>query len=162
MRRTLLAATCLVGFALCADPPAIREGLWSIHTVSVDNPGDKRIEGTRSLCRNHAYDVRIREQAQNRQKQSCKSFTGTISGNRFTQSSECTIQGSVVASKGVTTFSGDTSTHTETHTTFTPALYGIAESAMTIDQKYLGACPAGMAPGDYMSSDGKVTHVQQH
>lgn len=161
MRRTVYIAL-LVSFALpAADAPAIKEGLWSIHTVSIDNPGNKRTEGTRSLCRNHAYDARIREQAEAKEKQICKPVARTSSNNGFTEESECNVQGSVATSKVVTTFTGDTSIHSETHVTYKPALYGTAEMTMVMDQKYAGACPAGMEPGDFMSADGKVTHVKQ-
>lgn len=155
-------AALLVGFAVqAADTPAVKEGLWSIHTVSINNPGNKRTEGTRSLCRNHAYDARIREQAETKQKQYCKPASRTSSSNGVTEESECTIQGSVSTSKVVMTFTGDTSVHSETHVTYKPALYGTEEMTMTMDQKYLGACPSGMEPGDFMSSDGKITHVKQ-
>jgi len=160
-KRTMYAAV-LVSFAVqAADTPAGKEGLWSIHTVSINNPGNKRTEGTRSLCRNHAYDARVREQAETKQKQYCKPVSRTSSGNGFTEEFECSIQGSVTTNKVVTTFTGDTSVHSETHVTYKPALYGIEEMTTTMDQKYLGACPAGMEPGDFMSSDGKITHVKQ-
>ena len=156
------AAAFLVSFALfAADPPPVREGLWSIHTVSIDNPGNRRTEGTRSICRNHPYDVRIREQAEKRQKQYCKSTVQKSTGNGSTEESECTVQGSAVRSKVVTTFVSDASIHSETHATYAPALYGTAEMTMIMDQKYVGACPAGMQPGDFMSSDGRITHVPQ-
>jgi hypothetical protein len=161
MKRTVRAAL-LVSFALyAAEPPAVKEGLWSVHTVMIDNPGNKRTEGTRSLCRTHAYDVRAREQAQTKQKQICKTVARTSSGNTFTEESECTIQGSVATIKVVTSFASDTSIHSETHDTYKPPLGGVAEMSVILDQKYLGACPAGMEPGDFMSSDGKVTHVKQ-
>lgn len=161
MKRTVRAAL-LLSFALfAADQPLMKEGLWSIHTVSVDNPGNKRTEGTRSICRNHAYDARIREQSEQKQKQTCKPVVRTSSANGFTEESECTVQGSVVKSKTVATFTGDSSIHSETHGTYSPALFGTAEMNMTMDQKYVGPCPAGMEPGDFMSSDGKVTHVKR-
>jgi len=123
-------------------------------------PGDRRSEGTRSLCRDHAYDVRIRAQAETKQKQNCKPSVRKSSGNGFTEETECTIQGSTVTSKVVTTFTGDTAVHSETHGTYSPALYGTAETTVIMDQKYIGACPAGMEPGDFMTSDGKITHVK--
>jgi hypothetical protein len=160
MKRTVRAAL-LLSFALfAADQPTMKEGLWSIHTVSVDNPGNRRTEGTRSICRNHAYDLRIREQAEQKQKQTCKPVVRTSSGNGFTEESECTVQGSVIKSKNVATFTGDSSIHSETQATYAPALFGTAEMTMTMDQKYVGPCPAGMEPGDFMSADGKVTHVK--
>jgi len=160
MKKTARAAL-LVSFALyAADPPMMKEGLWSVHTVSIDNPGNRRIEGTRSLCRDHAYDTRMRVQAEERQKQICKPVLRTSSGASFTENSECTIQGSVVTSKVIATYTGGTSIHSETHGTYKPALNGMEEITMIMDQKYVGACPAGMEPGDFMSADGKVTHVR--
>jgi hypothetical protein len=37
-------------------------------------------------------------------------------------------------------------------------MHGTAKITMVLDMKYAGACPAGMAHGDIMSSDGKVSH----
>lgn len=139
----------------------MKEGLWTIHTVSIDNPGNKKTEGTRSICRSHAYDTRVREQSEQRQKQICKTINRTSSGNSFTEESECTVQGSALKSKAVTTFSGDSSIHAETHATYTPAVYGTAETTIVVDQKYVGACPAGMVPGDIKNSDGKIMHTDR-
>jgi hypothetical protein len=162
MKRTLPAAAFWVCVAVyAADPPAVKEGLWSIHTVSIDNPGNKKVEGTRSICRSHDYDLRIRQRTEQQEKQTCKTHTETLSGNTFTAESECTVQGSVVKSKTVAAFSGDTAIHSETHATYTPALFGNAESTLIQDQKYAGSCPAGMEPGDLMDASGKITHVKR-
>jgi hypothetical protein len=162
MKTVLLALASFSTVALyAADPPAMKEGLWSIHTVSVNNPGNKKSEGTRSICRTHEYDVRIRQQAENRQKQICKTFSETSAGNTFTTESECNVQGSVSKGKTVTSFNGSTSIHAETHVTYTPAVFGTAESTMIQDQQYSGSCPAGMEPGDFMDASGKITHVKR-
>jgi hypothetical protein len=162
MKRMLLAVVPFLIVALyAADPPAFKEGLWSIHSTSINNPGNKKVEGTRSICRTHEYDVRIRQEAEKKQKQTCKTFTEIPAGNTLTAESECNIQGSVAKSKTVTTFSGDSSIHSETHATYTPAMFGTAEFTMIQDQKYVGACPAGMEPGDFMDASGKITHVKR-
>lgn len=158
--RLAAAASFLIVALYAADPPAVKEGLWSIHTTSIDKPGNKKSEGTRSICRSHEYDVRIRQQSENKQKQICKTFTETSTGNTFTTESECNVQGSVVKGKTVTTFT-DASIHAETHATNTPPVFGTAESTVVLDQKYVGACPAGMEPGDFMDSTGKITHVKR-
>src|ERR1035438_7763172 len=60
MKRMLVsvAATLMVaiGIANAVDPPELKEGLWSIHTQSIDNPGNKKSDGKYTLCRNHAFD----------------------------------------------------------------------------------------------------------
>lgn len=161
MKRNLPVAAFLVSLAVyAADPPVVKEGLWSIHTTSIDNPGNKKSEGTRSICRNHEYDLRIRQQTEKKQKEICKTYTENFSGNTLTTESECSVQGSVVKGKTVATFSGDT-IHAETHSTYTPALFGNAESTMIQDQKYAGPCPTGMEPGDFMDASGKITHVKR-
>jgi hypothetical protein len=43
MLLTVSAALLLsVGLAHAADPPDVKEGLWSIHTQTIDQPGDKK------------------------------------------------------------------------------------------------------------------------
>jgi hypothetical protein len=64
--------------------------------------------------------------------------------------------------KGTSSFQGDTSTHSEARTTYAPAFGGVTDSTMTIDQKYLGSCPAGVQPGDLTAADGKVNHLWKH
>jgi hypothetical protein len=47
----------------------------------------------------------------------------------------------------------------ESHTTYKPPMRGIEETTMIMDQKYVGACPADMQPGERMDKDGKVIHL---
>ena len=161
MKRLLVASLAFVYVAAvavhAADPPSLKEGLWSIHTVSTDQPGDKKTEGTRSICRNHAYDDRVRAAAKARAT-TCKIHTDNDSGSKFESESECVVRGTTIHTKGITTASGANATHNESSTTYNPVLYGINVSTMIMDQKYVGACPAGMEPGDMMEADGRVIH----
>jgi hypothetical protein len=161
MKRLLgraLAVVYMFAVALrAADPPSLKEGLWSIHTVSTNQPGDKKTEGTRSICRNHEYDERVRAQAK-AQAMTCKIHADNDSGSKYESESECVVRATTIHTKGITTASGANATHTESSTTYTPAFYGISATTMIMDQKYVGACPAGMAPGDMMEADGKVIH----
>jgi len=159
-KRILCSTVLLAAGVFAADPPAMKEGLWSIHTVSTDQPGDKKTEGTQKLCRNHAYDDRVRAMAAQQSAKSCKAPIESSSGGTITTETECTVAGSVLKTKGVVTFNGD-SAHSETHTTYTPAMYGMTETTMVMDQKYLGACPAGVEPGDRISADGKVNKASK-
>jgi hypothetical protein len=146
--------------AYAADPPAMKEGLWSIHTVSTDQPGNKKTEGTRSICRNHAYDERVRAMAAQKSATTCKTISENSSSGTITTETQCSVGGSVLRTKGIVTFSGDTA-HSETHSTYTPAMYGVSETTMVMDQKYVGACPAGMEPGDMMDANGKISRRAQ-
>jgi hypothetical protein len=159
MKKRFLCSTLWLagGGVYAADPPVMKEGLWSIHTVSTDQPGDKKTEGTQKLCRSHAYDERVRAMAAQQSAKTCKTISENTAGGTMTTENQCTVGGSVLKTKAVVTFNGD-SAHSETHTSYTPAMYGMSETTMVMDQKYLGPCPAGVQPGDRIGPDGKVNH----
>jgi hypothetical protein len=150
------AAALVLPIANAADAPDVKEGLWSIHTQSIDNPGNKKTEGTITLCRNHAYDLSVRAKAKN--VKGC-TVSESSQGGKYSSATHCVVGTTVIDSKGTTTFVGDTATHTESHSTYTPAMYGVAETTMIQDQKYVGSCPAGALPGDRTDANGKVTHL---
>jgi hypothetical protein len=162
MMKRILCSTLLLAVEgiYAADPPAMKEGLWSIHTVSTDQPGNKKTEGTRLICRNHAYDERVRAMAAQKSAATCKTINENSSGGTITTETQCSVGGSVLRTKGTVTFSDDTA-HSETHTIYTPAMYGASETMMVMDQKYVGACPAGVEPGDTIGADGKVIHASK-
>jgi hypothetical protein len=157
---SVISTLCFIGLALAVEPPAMKEGLWSIHTQSIDNPGNVKHESSRKICRSHAYDKEVQAKAKN--LPGCKVLNENLSGGTFTSESECTSGQTVIKTKGTTTFQGDTATHSETHATYTPALYGVSDTRIIMDQKYLGACPAGTQPGDIIQADGTVTHTRGH
>jgi len=159
MKKLLICAigmVCLVGFAAAIDLPPMREGLWSIHTQTFDNPGNVKREFTQKICRNHAYDNSVRAKAKN--IPGCKVLNENLSGHTYTIEMECNISGSVIHSKGVTTSTGDDAFRSETHTTYAPALHGVSDTTMIMDQKFEGSCPAGTEPGDIIRPDGTVIH----
>lgn len=137
-----------------ADQPLMKEGLWSIHMVTTDQPGGRKTEGSRSLCRSHAYD----EHARSLKAPNCKTISETSSAGTIKTETECKVGGSVLRTKGVVTYT-ETAAHSENHTTYTPPINGLSESTMIMDQKYVGACPAGTGPGDSIGADGRVTHL---
>lgn len=137
--------------------PLFKEGLWSSHSVTVENPGEKKREGNQTICRNHAFDDYSRGLAK---RQECK-IKESFTGGGMDEESECTVAGSVIKTKARSTFTGDTA-HSESQTTYTPAAYGVSASTMTMDQKYIGPCPAGTSPGDIMAADGRVMSTWKH
>jgi hypothetical protein len=160
MKNVLLAASVaalVLPIAYAADPPDVKEGLWSIHMESTDNPGGKKSQGTYSLCRDHAYDLAARARAKN--VKGCTIVSETVEGGKHTTLMHCTIGASVGESKSTTTFQGDTATHSESHATYNPPLYGVSESTVIMDQKYMGSCPAGTKPGDRINADGSIMHL---
>lgn len=153
----LIAVVCLVGFAAAVDLPALREGLWSMRAQTVDNPGNVKSDFTQKICRNHAYDQDAQAKARN--IPGCKVLSEKLSPHAYTIEMQCNLAGSAIHSKGVTTFSGDSDFHAETHATYAPALNGVSDTTMIVDQKYLGSCPSGTQPGDIIRSDGTIIHT---
>lgn len=161
MKRMLVsvAAALLlpIGIAIAVNLPEQKEGLWSIHRQMTANPGNKKTDSTSKICRNHAYDQYANSLAKN--VKGCTTGSESFEGGKYSIEMHCVVAGTVIESKGTTTFQGDRSTHAESHATYTPAMGGVSEMTMIIDQKYEGSCPAGTQPGDMMSADGRVTHL---
>ena len=145
-----------IAAAGAGDAPEVKEGLWSVHTQTIENPGNKKTEGSFELCRSHAYDQSVRATA--KAMKACTMTNESLQGGKYSSGTHCVVGGTTIESKGTTTFQGDTSTHSETHSTYSPAMGGISESTTIMDQKYVGSCPAGMQPGDRKMADGRVVH----
>jgi hypothetical protein len=162
MKRILMAGLGLLLFSLAhaTDPPALKEGLWQVHGQIIENPGAKRTEFTYRLCRNHAYDKAMDDQMRN--VKGCRTSFDDRGHGSFVSSSRCTLDNHVVIdSKGTTTYESDTSTRSESRATYSPAYRGRSEEVLIEDQHYLGACPAGMQPGDRAMQDGSLQRYVQ-
>lgn len=157
MRRRLLlipTAAALLTVARAADPPPLQEGLWEIRGQSIANPGSKRTEFTYRLCRNHAYDQAMDALVKN--QKDCTTSFDSLGGGRYTSSSRCTVSGTVIESKGTYTYQSPTATRSESSATYTPAFRGKTDETVIQDQTYVGSCPAGMKPGDRISTEGTL------
>ena len=159
---TFAAASLLLtsGTVDAVNPPAMKEGLWSIHNQSVNNPGEKKSDHTSTVCRSHAYDQHVLQEA--KATKGCKTLSESLKGSEYSVHSQCSVAGTVVDSKSTVTFKGDSAAHSESHATYIPALGGISEMPLIQDQKYVGSCPAGVQPGDITQPDGTVVHTWKH
>ncbi len=146
---------------VAADAPSLKEGFWSIHSVSTEQPSGKKREVTRSICRSRAYDDYVRERAK-KIPPTCKIVTDSSSGGTTVMETECAVQETTVHGKTTTTITSETAVHSETHTTYTPPLAGMSEMTMVMDQTYTGACPEGVEPGDMIGPDGKKVASWKH
>jgi hypothetical protein len=156
----MVALTVPVGTAYAFDHPPVKEGLWQIRTQTIDNPSNKKTEGTITLCRDHDYDKTV--EARSKSVKGCTTTNESLTAGAYSAEMRCEIGSSVLVSKGVVTFQSDTAMHSETHVTYTPALYGNTDETMIQDQTYLGACPAGMKAGDRKSQDGTLIPLGKH
>jgi hypothetical protein len=143
--------------AAAVDPPAMKEGLWSIRNQGVNTPGHKKTDQTSTICRSHAYDQHVLQDAKS--VKGCKTISETLQGSEYSIHSHCAVAGTEIDSKSTVTFKGDTAAHSESHATYAPALGGITETTLIQDQKYVGSCPAGIQPGDITQPDGSVVHT---
>ena len=157
-----IASLCLIGFAFAQNirVPLQKEGLWSNHRESTNNPGNVKTESTEKICRNHAYDEYVREKA--KKVPGCKTLSESYSGGIYSIEMECSTAGSVIKSKGTVKSLGEDDVRAESHATYAPPIAGMAETTMVMEQKYLGSCPAGMQPGDITHENGSVTHTWRH
>ena len=165
MKRILVsvAVTLMVaiGIANAVDPPQLKEGLWSIHSQSINNPGNKKSENdTYTLCRNHAYDQSALVLAKS--VKGCTTVSESFQDGKGSVETHCVVAGTVIESKETYTYQGDTSFHSESHSTYAPAFAGMSETTRIVDQNYVGSCPAGAQPGDRTDADGKVIHSGKH
>ena len=143
---------CLPASADFPNMPPVKEGLWKIHTVDT-YPDQPTQDTTVLLCRSHAYDDSVRTKAKKLESQ-CTVSSDTTVGNKHSSTVSCKTGAFATVSKSTVTMS-DNAYHTETEATMTMA--GKTSDTKTVqDQTYMGACPAGMAPGDRKLTDGTI------
>jgi hypothetical protein len=161
MKRPTLAAIALLGLfgtAYALNPP-LKEGYWSVHTVTLSQPGNKTMDGKYFICRNHAYDAYVENRAQ---MPGCVIKSKSVQGNKYLTDLSCVVAGTTIATKSAMTYNSDASSHAETNSTYTPAFSGMTSEKMTMDFAYVGSCPAGIQPGDRVNQNGTVMHLWSH
>jgi len=160
MNKVLLALATValtLPIASATDPPAVKEGLWSIHQEMTNSPGGKKTEGDYTLCRDHAFDQLVREREKS--MKGCTIVNENLQDNKYSSEIRCTAGTITIESKGTTTYTGDSTVHSESHATYSPALGGVTDTAIVRDEKFVGSCPAGTEPGDRTNADGTVIHM---
>ncbi len=134
--------------SIAQSMPKMKAGMWE-NTVMSDAPGAKGKEPTKStMCIDDTVMEQMMKMGQGMAQAMCSKNTSQISGNKMTGSVECKMGSSTINSTSVTTFNGDTSYRTESKSVYTPPLYGMKENVSVTEAKYVGACKAGMKPGD--------------
>jgi hypothetical protein len=157
MKIYLLSTCALVfvsaGIAVADEPqlPPLKEGLWESHTQMIIQ--NTKHDSVLKLCRTHQIDKSVKEQSKAigenlRKSRQCTDVITRQSAGSYSSESHCVKDGS--ATKTTVTYQGDTSYHMEMHRKDNQS-----ESVTTIDDKYVGSCPADMKPGDAVMGDGK-------
>ena len=149
----LLGMSCCAGIAAAAaqagDYPEIKAGLWSTTTTMRDT---RLPPQTGTMCNSTAVMQSVIDAHKKATDQPCKITSMTHTGSVYTEQTECNFGGQVRKSTSVTTFTGDSAVHTEIHQ---------ADGSVTVtsDSRYVGSCPAGMVPGDYVGADGMKLNI---
>lgn len=153
-----------VGQAIAlVDQPPLKAGYWSVQTTTSNSPGGSPAESKRFVCRNPEFDQWMRVTVESMTKRmGCKIVTEKFADNTYTSETHCAQSGSRTITRTTSVLTGDSAMHTETVTTFDPALNGLEKKTLISEQKWIGACPAGAAPGDNVSTDGQITHLWRH
>ena len=127
--------------SMAADYPDVKAGLWS---TSVNIAGQGTHTGT--MCMSNDVMKAQAERAKN-PGGPCKVLSENRSGSTFTSKSQCTFGNVTHTTTAVTTMTGNTAMHAEMTS-------DDAQMHMVSDSKYVSACPAGMAPGDFVDEQG--------
>ena len=154
--RFLLLGTLCASIAMAGEddikPPPTREGLWETHSKQTEQ-GKTVSDRSVRMCQSKQITQAMQARGERMRKQNeCTTHLSKPSANTYIEESRCAKGPSAgTATKVIYTNEGDTASHTEMHLDA-----GGSQTLVIIDAKYLGACPAGMKPGDLMMEDGKI------
>ena len=151
-----LMAMGIVGMAVSAgaeDSPARRPGLWQ-----TTNTVEGKTEEASRFCTDTATDAEMAKvKAQLPEGGPCSESNRRRDGDLITYDTSCTIAGEQTTSHVVVTLSGGVVERMETASHFTVAIAGMTDGTTTM--AWLGACPAGMRPGDVVFPNGLKMNV---
>jgi hypothetical protein len=152
----MLLVSIVIARADTPTLPPLKEGLWESHTQQTIKKN--KTQTVLELCRTHEYDESIKASmklaGENlRQLKQCIEKVTRRSANSFSSEMRCVKDGSVT--KVTMTFEGDTSYRMEMH-----VKEGKSDTATIVDDRYVGACPADMKPGDAVTADGKKMNLR--
>ena len=155
---TLCGALSLVAAGASAiDFPAMKAGLWE---STMAREGTPQKLGAAKMCMDKAVQKEMMDMGMGTMKSMCPKNDIRRDGNKVYGTAECKFGESTMKSSSVTTFSGDTSYHTEVKSTYDPPMQGMSSGNMVIDAKWTGACPAGMQAGDVVLPDGRKVNMR--
>jgi hypothetical protein len=156
-----LMVLALVGIALGADtPPPMKDGLWISHGTTVESPPNRKREQTISLCikRANREQTPVPMPGDPPRGADCKLVKRSMDRKGGRVETECVISGQRSRMTNTVVILSDNEQTQTTEIAYNPPMRGTAKITTVQNLKYIGVCPAGMANGDVISSDGKITH----
>lgn len=137
--------------------PHRKPGLWQM-TVSMQ--GSPMPPMTSKYCIDAATESALISAGQNAANKMCSSETIHMNGSTGTVDATCKFGAMTSTSHTVIAFVGNAAYHSETSSHFSPAPPHVKSDHVTInDAKWMGACPAGMKPGDIEMPNGMRMHL---
>jgi hypothetical protein len=155
-----LAAFAIIGCAAQAhaqDFPPRKPGLWQIDMAVSAAPAPQQMK----MCIDAGTDAEMYKMGLNAAQGMCGKPLISRSGSTVTVDSTCKMGEMRTTTHAVTKFTGDTVYHTEADSKLEPPVAGRDQSKVTQDGKWVGPCPADMAPGDMTMANGMKMNVRQ-
>ena len=156
-----LLAAATAGAQDYSSIPKLKPGLWEMATTSDRAATKDKGPQQSSLCLDESVQKQMVELSQGMMRGMCSKHELKMSGSTVTGDSICKFGDSTMTSKSVMKFNGDTSYRTEAKSTYDPPLMGMTQSNTIIEAKHVGACPAGMQPGDLKTPSGAIVNIKQ-
>jgi Protein of unknown function (DUF3617) len=145
---------CAIGaiaVATAADFPAHKPGLWQM-TISTATQGAGPT--TERVCLDASTDQLLYKASLNRKL--CSKVDIKPSGGKVVVDTVCRVAETTAIGHSVTTFVGNTATHTEVSVHYEPVMPGRPDTNSTQDGKWVGACPSDMKAGDVVISNSRM------
>lgn len=160
MRIAMLILTLTAGLVCTATaaPPQLKSGLWRI---TVQSANSRRPPRTSRLCVDDKTLSLLAGAGDTSQSQSCSRNDKHFDGARMIVDSVCRFGRSVATSHVVVTYNGEQAYRVESHSHYAPPFFGRTDTASQQSGTWAGQCPAGMKPGDMVTSEGMRINVLQ-
>jgi hypothetical protein len=153
-----IACIAFAGCALAQDYPKLKSGHWEL-TITTSKANNAPPQKS-TMCVDDAIQREMMSMGAGMSREMCTKNEFKRDGARFVGNAECKMGESRIISRSVMTLTGDTAYRTEINATYDPPFMGMKDSQTTLDGKYLGACPAGMAAGDVVGPGGQKINIR--
>jgi Protein of unknown function (DUF3617) len=149
---------CFVGLCLCVgaavtladDLPLLKPGLWQI-SATTSHSHRRR---TSKLCVDRSTLGLMLDVGAKMPHPNCSRNERHITGGTMVSDGICRIGKSQSTTHTVVTYHGDSAYDVDIQAHYDPPLFGRSDSTSHQSARWIGACPAGMKPGDMLTPEG--------
>lgn len=158
----LLSSAHLFAAELPANLPKHKPGLWKMETQI----GEKKSPASQ-ICLDPSIEATMYKMSSAMGNSLCQKMDIQVQGGKVISDSICTLpamlggKGTHITGHAETTFDGDTAFRTESVAHYEPAFMGQTERVTVQNGQWVGACTAGMKPGDVISPNGRIVNMNR-